>query len=50
MENVWGCPVNDFTCPYCDNNGNCTMYPEEMPWEHCDEAGLFVEQMDDDDC
>lgn len=48
MKDVWSCPVNDFTCPYCDNKGNCTMYPKEMPWEHCDEAAAFFESEIDD--
>ena len=49
MKDTWSCPVNDFTCPYCGNHGNCMMYPEEMPWENCDEAMAYVEETDDCD-
>ena len=46
MKPYFPCPVNDWSCPYYDANGNCMMYPDFDPTKECDEA---AEEEEDED-
>lgn len=34
------CPVDDWTCPYCDDEGFCIL---ENPYDDCDDYAYFYE-------
>jgi hypothetical protein len=33
-KKMWNCPLNDFECPYCDENGVCWL---DDPMTDCDD-------------
>lgn len=49
MKPFFPCPAADFTCPYCDANYNCMMYPEFDPRQECDEAWCEEEEEEEEE-
>lgn len=46
MAKVIYCPINGWDCPYYDNAGRCTMYPETDPIKECDDFAVFWNEGD----
>ena len=36
MKRFVECPAEEYTCPYCDANAHCMMYPDSDPYLECD--------------
>lgn len=44
MRKFIECPAEDYTCPYCDANAHCMMYPDSDPYEECDTFYYYCEE------
>ena len=44
---MYKCPTADFTCPYYEKDGSCTI--GEKPWEECDDAAYYHDWGDEEE-
>lgn len=49
MSNKYLCPINDFFCPYCSLEGECTMPAHGYnPEEECEVAMEYAEEEEEE--
>ena len=46
MSKYPACPVDDFSCPYCDKYGRCRL---QFPAVNCDDFAAFLNEEEEEE-